>query len=83
MDFMKGFHFKQRTLFRVISFCGFLFFAGSDSTALAANKSYCLQVNYSAVPSLVNYRKITLLVNVGTCASVSVTADGGRGHRRL
>jgi len=42
----------------------------------AANKSYCVNVNYSAVPTQLNYKKLTLLVNVGTCSSVAVTADG-------
>ena len=42
----------------------------------AADKTYCVQVNYSAVPALVNNRKITLSVDVGSCASVSVNADG-------
>src|SRR5665213_516979 len=54
----------------------FLFSVGTACSGWAADKSYCVQVDYSAVPSLVNYRKITLIVNVGTCASVAVTADG-------
>jgi hypothetical protein len=56
----------------------YLFFPGfwNAPAAFAADKAYCLQVNYSVVPSLVNSRKITLNVNVGSCSSVSVTADG-------
>jgi len=46
------------------------------SPAWATDKTYCLQVDYSSVPTLVNYRKITLIINVGTCASVAVTVDG-------
>ncbi len=38
--------------------------------------TYCVNVNYSAVPTQCNYEKITLIVNVGACASVAVTADG-------
>ncbi|HET9869133.1 MAG TPA: polysaccharide deacetylase family protein, partial [bacterium] len=52
----------------------FCLLAAADASA--ANKDYCVHVDYSAVPSLVNDRKLTLLVNVGNCASVSVTADG-------
>ena len=63
-------------LIKILRGICFLFFLGTCSIGFAANKTYCLQVNYSAVPSLVNYRKISLIVNVGTCASVSVTADG-------
>src|SRR5581483_362638 len=48
----------------------------SASGVWAGNKDYCVNVDYSAVPSLLNYKKITLIVNVGTCASVSVSADG-------
>lgn len=54
----------------------FFFFFISVSSLYAANKTYCVNVNYSAVPSLVNDKKITLIVNVGACASVAVTADG-------
>ncbi len=60
-----------------LSRSGFLFiFLCVGSASWAADKNYCLQVNYSAVPSQCNYEKITLIVNVGTCASVAVTADG-------
>ena len=49
---------------------------GAAAPGWTANKDYCVTVNYSAVPTLVNYRKITLMVNVGACSSVSVMADG-------
>ncbi|HEY5039281.1 MAG TPA: polysaccharide deacetylase family protein, partial [bacterium] len=55
----------------------FFFALASASGVWAADKTYCVQVNYSAIPALVNTKKITLIVNVGTCASVAVTADGG------
>src|ERR1700679_1504981 len=65
---------NQSPRFIRFGFC--LFFMGIACAGWAADKNYCVQVNYTAVPSLVNYRKITLIVNVGTCASVAVTADG-------
>jgi hypothetical protein len=40
------------------------------------DKNYCINVDYSAVPVLVNKRNITLKVNVGQCASVGVMGDG-------
>src|SRR5208282_4872106 len=51
-------------------------FAGAVPAARGADKNYCVNVDYSAVPAQCNYEKITLIVNVGTCASVAVTADG-------
>ena len=54
-------------------------FTPSASPTLVAGgsgKQYCLTLDYSAVPTLLNYRKITLNVNVGTCASVTATEDG-------
>ncbi|MCE5301374.1 MAG: CIA30 family protein [Spirochaetia bacterium] len=45
-------------------------------TAGIAGRQYCVSIDYSAVPALVNKRKLTLKVNVGVCDSVSVTADG-------
>jgi len=45
-------------------------------TGSTGNKAYCFTINRSAVNPLVNDLKLTLLVNVGTCSSVSVTADG-------
>src|SRR5579871_1153900 len=60
----------------LVPFLFFLFICTGAPSLYAANKTYCVNVNYSAVPSLVNNKKITLIVNVGTCASVAVTADG-------
>lgn len=42
----------------------------------AQNKTYCVNIDYSKVPALVNYLTLTVNVNVGVCASVSVQADG-------
>ena len=42
----------------------------------AQNKSYCVSLDDSKVPALVNRKLLTLNVNVGTCTSVSVTANG-------
>ena len=47
------------------------------SAGLAAqNQTYCVNIDYSKVPALVNYLTLTVNVNVGVCASVSVQADG-------
>ena len=42
----------------------------------AQNKSYCVSLDDSKVPALVNSMLLTLNVNVGTCSSVSVTVNG-------
>src|ERR1700677_3731829 len=68
---------KKSHLLLPVRFGCFLFFMGTVCAGWAADKNYCVQVNYAAVPSQVNYEKITLIVNVGTCASVAVTANGG------
>jgi len=41
-----------------------------------SGKSYCITVDYGAVPALLNYRKLTLNVSVGACSSVTATEDG-------
>ncbi len=46
------------------------------NTPVGGGRQYCLTVNYGAVPALVNHRKLTLKVDVGTCSSVSVSEDG-------
>jgi len=46
------------------------------ATSGGSSKEYCVSINYSAVPALVNKRKLTIKVNVGNCASVSATGDG-------
>lgn len=47
------------------------------SVGLAAqDKTYCVGIDYSKVPTLVNYKTLTVNVNVGVCSAVSVTADG-------
>ena len=65
-----------RSLYLNLRKIGILLFLLNTSASLAANKTYCVNVSYSAVPSLVNNKKITLIVNVGACSSVAVTADG-------
>jgi peptidoglycan/xylan/chitin deacetylase (PgdA/CDA1 family) len=42
----------------------------------AQNKSYCVAVDDAAVPALVNSELLTVNVDVGACASVSVTVNG-------
>ena len=49
--------------------------AGPSGLA-AADQSYCIHIDRSKVPALVNDLKLSVLANVGTCSSVSVTADG-------
>jgi hypothetical protein len=44
-----------------------------SSQALAANQQYGIVVNYTPVTVYVNDPKVTLLMNVGACSSVSVT----------
>jgi peptidoglycan/xylan/chitin deacetylase (PgdA/CDA1 family) len=55
----------------------FLLLLASFPTLLAGqDKTFCVNIDYSAVPALVNDRKLTINVDVGTCSGVSVTADG-------
>jgi hypothetical protein len=66
--------FKARTLAIALSVCAVLLaFSGR---AFAANQQYGIIVNYTSVPFLVNDPKITLIMNVGACSSVGITADG-------
>ena len=50
--------------------------ATSTPASGGSGKQYCLTVDYSAVPALLNDRKLTLNLDVGHCVSVQATEDG-------